>query len=66
MKRPVKPTPELLAKALQPIDVAEAVLAVAKMPARATVTELHLFGLQSCGKRSRPDARRSPARSRIT
>jgi serine 3-dehydrogenase (NADP+) len=43
VKRPVKPTPELMAKAMQPIDVAEAVLAVAKMPARATVTELHLF-----------------------
>ncbi len=43
VKRPVKPTPELLAKALQPIDVAEAVLAVAKMPPRATVTELHLW-----------------------
>lgn len=43
VKRPVQPTPELLAKALQPIDVAEAVLAVAKMPARATVTELHLW-----------------------
>jgi NADP-dependent 3-hydroxy acid dehydrogenase YdfG len=43
VKRPVKPTRELLDKALQPIDVAEAVLAVAKMPPRATVTELHLY-----------------------
>jgi NADP-dependent 3-hydroxy acid dehydrogenase YdfG len=42
-KRPVKPPPETLAKALQPIDVAEAVLAVAKMPQRATVMELHLW-----------------------
>ena len=42
-KRPVQPTPELLAKALQPVDVAEAVLSVAKMPPRATVTELHLW-----------------------
>jgi serine 3-dehydrogenase (NADP+) len=42
-KRPVKPTAELLAKALQPMDVAEAVLAVAKMPQRATVMELHLW-----------------------
>lgn len=42
-KRPVKPTPELLAKALQPIDVAEAVLAVAKMPARVVVPELHIM-----------------------
>ena len=42
-KRPVKPPPEMLAKALQPIDVAEAVLGVAKMPPRATVMELHLW-----------------------
>ncbi|HEY1760492.1 MAG TPA: SDR family oxidoreductase [Bryobacteraceae bacterium] len=43
VKRPIKPTPELLAKALQPIDVAEAILGVAKMPQRATVMELHLW-----------------------
>ena len=43
IKRPVKPTPEMMAKAMQPIDVAEAVLAVAKMPPRACVTELHLW-----------------------
>jgi serine 3-dehydrogenase (NADP+) len=43
VKRPVQPTRETLGKALQPIDVAEAVLAVAKMPPRATVTELHLW-----------------------
>jgi len=42
-KRPVKPAPELLAKALQPIDVAEAIVAAAKMPQRATITELHLW-----------------------
>ena len=42
-KRPVKVAPETLAKALQPIDVAEAIIGVAKMPARATVTELHLY-----------------------
>jgi NADP-dependent 3-hydroxy acid dehydrogenase YdfG len=42
-KRPVKVAPETLAKALQPVDVAEAVLAVAKMPARATVTEMHVY-----------------------
>jgi NADP-dependent 3-hydroxy acid dehydrogenase YdfG len=42
-KRPVKVAPETLAKALQPVDVAEAVLSVAKMPARATVTELHVY-----------------------
>jgi len=38
--RPVKPPAELMAKALQPEDVAEAVLSVAKLPARAAVTEL--------------------------
>jgi serine 3-dehydrogenase len=38
--RPVKPPAEMLAKALQPQDVAEAVLSVAKMPPRAAVTEL--------------------------
>jgi serine 3-dehydrogenase len=43
VKRPIKPTPELLANALQPIDVAEAILGAAKMPPRATVTELHLW-----------------------
>ena len=43
VKRPVPPTKELLAKALQPIDVAEAILGAAKMPQRATVTELHLW-----------------------
>src|SRR5262249_43063405 len=42
-KRPVKPSPELLAKARQPADVAEAVLAVAKLPARATVPEMQLM-----------------------
>ena len=42
-RRPVKPTAELLAKALQPIDVAEAVLAVARMPARAVIPELHIM-----------------------
>jgi NADP-dependent 3-hydroxy acid dehydrogenase YdfG len=38
--RPVKPPAEMLAKALQPEDVAEAVLSVAKLPPRAAVTEL--------------------------
>jgi NADP-dependent 3-hydroxy acid dehydrogenase YdfG len=42
-KRPVKPGPEILAKALQPVDVAEAVLAVAKMPPRAVVPELQIL-----------------------
>ena len=42
-KRPVKPSAETLAKALLPIDVAEAVLAVAKLPPRAVVPELQLM-----------------------
>lgn len=41
-KRPVKPPPEVLAKALRPADIAQAVLFVAQMPERATVTELHI------------------------
>jgi serine 3-dehydrogenase len=39
-KRPVKPPPEMLAKALHPEDVAEAVLLVAKLPPRAAVPEM--------------------------
>ena len=42
-RRPVKPPPEMLAKALQPEDVAEAILAVAKLPPRASVPELQLM-----------------------
>ena len=42
-KRPVKPPPEMLAKALQADDVAEAVLFAAKLPARAVVPELELM-----------------------
>jgi serine 3-dehydrogenase (NADP+) len=42
-KRPVKPSAEILAKALQPEDVAEVVLSVAKLPARAVVPELQLM-----------------------
>jgi NADP-dependent 3-hydroxy acid dehydrogenase YdfG len=42
-RRPVKPTPELLAKALQPEDVAEAVLAIAKLHPRACVPEMQLL-----------------------
>jgi NADP-dependent 3-hydroxy acid dehydrogenase YdfG len=45
-KRPVKPTAEVLAKALQPEDVAEAVLAIAKLPARAAVPEMQLMPTQ--------------------
>jgi serine 3-dehydrogenase len=42
-KRPVKPTPEVLAKALQAEDVAETVLYVAKLPPRAVIPELQLM-----------------------
>ena len=42
-KRPVKPSAEMLAKALQPIDVAEAVLAVAKLNPRVTVPEMQVM-----------------------
>jgi NADP-dependent 3-hydroxy acid dehydrogenase YdfG len=42
-KRPVKPPPEMLAKALQPQDVAEVVLAVAKLPPRCAVPELQIL-----------------------
>lgn len=42
-KRPVKPGPEILAKALQPVDVAEAVLAVAKLPPRVVVPEMQVL-----------------------
>ncbi len=42
-KRPVKPTAEVLAKALLPEDVAEAVLAVAKLPPRAVVPEMQIL-----------------------
>jgi serine 3-dehydrogenase (NADP+) len=41
--RPVQPTPETLAKALRPDDVAEAILAVAKMPARVTIPEMQIM-----------------------
>ena len=42
-KRPVKPGPEILAKALQPVDIAEAVLAVAKLPPRVVVPEMQVL-----------------------
>jgi NADP-dependent 3-hydroxy acid dehydrogenase YdfG len=41
-RRPVKPSAETLAKALRPEDVAETVLAVAKLPARACVPEMQV------------------------
>ncbi len=42
-KRPVKPPPETLAKALQAVDVAEAVLMVARMPQRAVIPEIQIL-----------------------
>jgi len=42
-QRPVKPTPEILAQALQPEDVAETILYVAKLPPRAAIPELHMM-----------------------
>jgi serine 3-dehydrogenase len=42
-QRPVKPAPEVLAQALQPADVAETILHVAKLPPRAAIPELHLM-----------------------
>ena len=41
-RRPVKPSAETLAKALRPEDVAETVLAVAKLPPRACVPEMQV------------------------
>ena len=42
-KRPVKPSPEVLAKALQAEDVAETIFFVAKLPSRAVIPELQLM-----------------------
>jgi NADP-dependent 3-hydroxy acid dehydrogenase YdfG len=42
-RRPVKPGPEVLAKALRPEDVAEAILAVAKFPPRVAVPEMQIL-----------------------
>jgi NADP-dependent 3-hydroxy acid dehydrogenase YdfG len=41
-KRPVKPSAEMLARALQPQDVAEVILSVAKLPPRVAVPELQI------------------------
>ena len=43
LNRPVRPTPQTLAKALQAEDVAELVLALAKLPARAWVPEVQIY-----------------------
>ncbi|MDQ6701383.1 MAG: SDR family oxidoreductase [Acidobacteriota bacterium] len=42
-KRPVKPSAEMMAKALQPEDIAEVILSVAKLPARAVVPEMQIL-----------------------
>jgi serine 3-dehydrogenase len=42
-KRLVKPSAEMLAQALQPRDVAELVLAIAKLPARAWIPEVQIL-----------------------
>jgi NADP-dependent 3-hydroxy acid dehydrogenase YdfG len=42
-KRPVKTPDEIVAKALQPADVAEVVLSIAKLPPRAAVPEIQLL-----------------------
>ncbi|MBV8834461.1 MAG: SDR family oxidoreductase [Acidobacteriaceae bacterium] len=42
-KRPVKPSAETLKLILQPEDVADAVIAVAKMPARVAIPELQIL-----------------------
>ncbi len=42
-KRPVKPSPETLSKALKPVDVAELVLAIAKMPAHVVIPEVQIL-----------------------
>ena len=42
-KRPVQPTAEILQHALQPEDIADAIIAVAKMPARAAVPEMQIM-----------------------
>jgi NADP-dependent 3-hydroxy acid dehydrogenase YdfG len=41
-QRPVKVLPEVLAKALQAEDVAEAILYISKLPPRAAIPELHM------------------------
>ena len=42
-KRPVKPSPEQLAKALQPEDIAEMTVAIAKLSPRAAVPEIQIM-----------------------
>jgi NADP-dependent 3-hydroxy acid dehydrogenase YdfG len=42
-KRPVKPSPETMRKALKPVDVAELVLALARMPAHVVIPEVQIL-----------------------
>ena len=42
-RRPVRPSAEMLAKALQPEDIAELVVSLAKLPARAWVPEVQIY-----------------------
>lgn len=42
-RRPVMPTEDVLARALQPEDVADMVIAIAKLPPRAVVPEIQLL-----------------------
>jgi NADP-dependent 3-hydroxy acid dehydrogenase YdfG len=41
--RPVKTPPEIVAKAMQPEDVAEAIVSIARLPKRASVPELQVL-----------------------
>jgi len=43
VNRPVMPGADVLAKALQPVDVAEAIVGIAKLPARVSIPELQIM-----------------------
>jgi len=45
--RPVQPTPEQLAKALRPEDIAQMVIAIAKLPARVHIPEVQMQPAES-------------------
>jgi NADP-dependent 3-hydroxy acid dehydrogenase YdfG len=47
LQRPVPPTPEMLARALHPEDIAQACLFVMRMPERAYIPELLLYPTRS-------------------
>ncbi len=65
-KRPVKPPPEVLAKALQPEDVAEVVLSIAKLPVRAVVPEIQIMPTYHLGATARFEHNGSRRRPRGT